>query len=134
MPKDYLPTQVDPLRLAENATTMQGHLQIQNMERLCQSLYVPEGDAAVELKFGIDPGGIRFLKGGMTTTLMLQCQRCMESFQHEVKGDFVYGIVNSEEKARQLPKRYDPIILTDDELNIQDLIEEELIIVKNKSE
>lgn len=128
MSKDYLPTQVNALRLAENATDMHGHLLIKSMDRLCASLYVQDGDVEVRLQFGTDPQGIRFLKGTANTRLTLQCQRCMEPFTHDIKGDFAYGIVSSEEKARQLPKRYDPIFVKDESLNIQEMVEEELIL------
>jgi uncharacterized protein len=128
MSKDYLPTEVYPLRLAENATAMHGRLLIKSMDRLCASLFAHEGDAEVELQFGVDPQGIRYLTGLATTELTLQCQRCMEAFVHAISGDFAYGIVSNEEKAKKLPKRYDPLFVTDDNLNIKDIVEEELII------
>jgi uncharacterized protein len=128
MPKDYLPAHVDPLRLAEHATTLDGLFQLKNMERLAQSLHASEGDTDVQLKFGIEQGGVRYLKGNLSASLTLQCQRCMESFSHHVQGEFAYGLVNTEAKAKQLSRRYDPVFVADDSLNIQDLIEDELIL------
>lgn len=128
MSKDYLPTHVNPMRLAENATTLHGLLLTKNMERLRTSLYDPEAEADVKIQFGVDQQGVHFLKGVVTAHVTLQCQRCMESFVHEICGDFAYGMVSSEEKAKKLPKRYDPITVLDDSLNIPDMIEEELMI------
>jgi uncharacterized protein len=128
MIKDYLPIQVNPMRLAENAANMHGHLLIKDMARLGASLHTQQGDADVDLQFGIDQQGIRFIKGSAVSTVVLQCQRCMEAFEHEISGEFAYGIVSSEEKAKQLPGRYDPIFVVEENLNIQDLVEEELIL------
>jgi uncharacterized protein len=96
MIKDYLPIQVNPMRLAENAANMHGHLLIKDMARLGASLHTQQGDA--------------------------------DAFEHEISGEFAYGIVSSEEKAKQLPGRYDPIFVVEENLNIQDLVEEELIL------
>ncbi len=128
MSKDYLPTQVNPLRFAENATLLHGHLSIKDMQRLTPSLFKSDGEVEVRLQFGIDAQGIRFLQGLATAELTLQCQRCMEAFVHEVSGDFIYAMVGDEEKAKRLPKQYDPVFVVDEILNIQDLVEEELII------
>jgi uncharacterized protein len=128
MSKDYLPTQVNPLRFAENATQLHGHLFIKDMQRLTPSLYKQDGEVEVRLQFGIDAQGIRFLKGLASAQLTLQCQRCMEAFTHEISGDFTYAMVSDEEKAKRLPKHYDPVFVIEDSLNIQDMVEEELII------
>jgi uncharacterized protein len=128
MSKDYLPTQVNPLRFAENATQLHGHLFIKDMQRLTPSLFKSEGEVEVRLQFGIDERGIRFLKGLAIAQLTLQCQRCMEAFVRDISGDFIYAMVSDEEKAKRLPKRYDPVFVIDDTLNIQDIVEEELII------
>jgi uncharacterized protein len=116
MSKDYLPTQVNPLRFAENATQLHGHLFIKDMQRLTPSLFKSEGEVEVRLQFGIDERGIRFLKGLAIAQLTLQCQRCMEAFVRDISGDFIYAMVS------------DPVFVIDDTLNIQDIVEEELII------
>jgi uncharacterized protein len=127
MSKDYLPTHVAPQRLAENAKLLRGLMLTKNMERLAPSLHETDAQVEVILQFGIDQG-IRFLTGTVVAQLTLQCQRCMEAFVHEINGEFAYGIVDSQERAKKLPQRLDPIVVLEDNLNIQDMIEEELII------
>jgi len=128
MPKEYLPLKVDPFRFADNATRLHGSLLIKNMERLCPSLVADSGNAEIDIQFGVDGHGIRFLRGALTAHLALQCQRCMEAFDYEITSDFLLGIIQTEEEATDLSKTYDPLIVKGNDLFIQDVIEDELII------
>lgn len=128
MPKEFLPIKVDPFRFADNATRVHGNMPISKMERLVSSLASDEGDVAVDMNFGVDEQGLRFLSGHLETQLVLQCQRCLEPFNYKIIGDFHLGIVRTEEKARDLPARFDPLVIKGDELFIQDVVEDELII------
>lgn len=128
MPKEYLPLKVDPYRFADNATRLHGILPLKNMQRLGESLFSDKGEVEVNIQFGVDEQGIRFLKGHLTTHLALQCQRCMDPFDYEIIDDFMLGIVQSEEEADDLPERYDPLVIKGNELLIQDIIEDELIV------
>ena len=123
-----LPVQVDAYRFADNATRLQGTMFVKEMKRLSSSLYAEDGEAHVEMEFGVDKQGIRFLRGQFSACLMLQCQRCLESFDFEVKGHFLSGIVRTEEEAADLPKGYDPLIAHEGMLTLQDLFEDELIV------
>lgn len=128
MSKDNLPLKVDPFRFADNASRLQGAMPIKNMERLRASLASDQGDAEVNIRFGVDEQGIRFMQGRVETHLALQCQRCMESFDYEIINDFKLGIVQTEEEANELPTSYDPLIMTGEDLFLQDVIEDELIV------
>jgi uncharacterized protein len=128
MSKDSLPTQVNPIRFAENASILRGTLQLKNMPLLCSSLLMDEGEVQVELTFDVDRQRIRYIQGHVETEVVLQCQRCLESFKYGIISDFMSGLVNSEEAAKALPERYDPLIVSDNQLIIKDMIEEELIL------
>ena len=128
MPNEYLPLKVDAVRFADNAMRLHGNLPVKNMERLCPSLASDRGSIEVSLNFGVDEQGIRFLRGHLEANLGLQCQRCMESLDYGIIGDFLLGIVGTEEEARDLPGRFDPLIIKGVDLLISDVIEDELIV------
>ena len=128
MHKDNLPSKVDPFRFADNSLSVGGILPIKDMTRLCSSLGSDEGDVTVDLMFGIDEEGIRYVKGRMTTSLVLNCQRCLEPFKYEIIGDFMLGIVRTDKEADKLPDRYDPLCVPDLTLVVSDMIEDELIV------
>ena len=128
MHKDTLPTKVDPFRLADLSLGLRGTLPISKMTRLCPSLASSEGEVAVDLVFGVDEEDIRYVRGQMTTCLMLNCQRCLVPFRYEIIGNFMLGIVRTEEEADRLPKRYDPLCVPDLSLVISEVVEDELIV------
>lgn len=126
--ENTLPIQVDAFRFAESDARLQGTLLIKDMQRLIPNLYSNEGQAQIQMEFGVDKQGIRFLRGRYTAGLMLQCQRCLESFAYETEGNFLSGMVRAEEEAVQLPKGYDPLIAKEGMLTLQDVFEDELIV------
>lgn len=128
MPKEYLPLKIDPFRFADNATRLHGNLAIKEMHRLCTSLASDEGNVEVDINFGTDELGKRFLRGHLTTQLVLQCARCLESFDYAITSDFLLGMVQTDEEADKLPESYDPLVIKGIDLFIQDVIEDELII------
>ncbi|OAI49999.1 hypothetical protein AYO45_00015 [Gammaproteobacteria bacterium SCGC AG-212-F23] len=128
MPKQQLADIVNPFRLAENRAEMQGVFLAKNMPRFAESLASPDGEIAVDIAFGRDEQGDTFMKGTCKANVQLHCQRCMEPYICEIISRFKFGLVVSEEKADNLAKSYDPLVVIDDELFLKDVIEDELII------
>ncbi len=126
--ENVLPVQVDPFRLADHAARLQGTLFIKEMQRLAPSLYTNEGEVQVDMEFGVDKQGIRFLRGHYTACLTLQCQRCLESLDYKIEGNFLSGLARTEEEAAQLPKGYDQLIAKEGMLTLQDVFEDEFIV------
>jgi uncharacterized protein len=128
MSKENIPIKVDPFRFADNAIRLHGVLQVKDMQRLCGSLHSTEGEVEVNVRFGVDEQGMRYMRGQYTTQLVLQCQRCMEPYAHEMTGEIMSGFVHTEEEADQLPEGYDPQVIKDGILSISEVFEDELII------
>lgn len=128
MSKEHLPAKIDPIRFTENAIELRGIWPVKDLPRLTGSLYSGQGLVEAKFSFGVDHEGIRYCRGELTADLTLQCQRCMEAFNYTANDDFNFGIVNSEEEAEALPKRYDPILTEEGLLNILALVEDELIV------
>jgi uncharacterized protein len=128
MSKESLPHKLDPYRFAENAISVHGKLPINQLTRLTPALEDTTGDVDVTLDFGIDEQGIHYMRGHYKAQLSLQCQRCMGSFFYGIIGDFLSGIVGTEEEAEKLPDRYDPVITEEGMLVVSNIIEDELIV------
>ncbi len=128
MHKDNLPSKIDPFRFADQSLSLEGKLPLKGMTRLCPSLSSDEGEVAVNLQFGVDEEDIRCVKGHMETGLMLQCQRCLESFKYAIIGDFMLAMVRTEEEANKLPDRYDALLVPDQSLILSEMVEDELIV------
>jgi uncharacterized protein len=128
MLNNNLPIYVDLVRFTENPTDLHGSLPISAMTRLAPSLLNSEGQAEVHMQLGVDRDKIRFAKGTIRAVLSVQCQRCLEPFSYELNSHFASAVVNNDAKAKALPDHYEPVLVTADNLNLAEMIEEELLV------
>ena len=123
-----LPKSVDPFKLADQSVELEGEIALNQLQRLTQHLAENEGAVHVLLRFGRDEEGIRNISGRLEGEFTLTCQRCLEPVKVRLDADTRLGLVYSEEGAKQLPKRYDPVVVEDHNLPLWELIEEELLL------
>lgn len=123
-----LPKFIDPFALAEKNASLEGIISVKEFGRLSELLFRQDGEIAVKLHFSKD-GGFSGLRGHISASLKLKCQRCLESFEYPVDAELNLGIVNSLERADKLPESVDPLILLDqDKVLLNDIIEDELLL------
>ncbi|NIR61893.1 MAG: DNA-binding protein [Gammaproteobacteria bacterium] len=123
-----MPEFVDPFRLAEVGRTLQGRLALSRLRRLSDYLIADDGEAAIEIAFGVDEQGVAFARGRVRAVLMLQCQRCLEPMAWEVDTAFALGFVRSDLEGQRLPPGYEPSLIEDETVKLADLVEDELIL------
>ncbi len=128
MSKASLPIKIDPRRSADQGVCYQGTLPLRRLPRLVSYLTDAEGEIDVSLSFGVDEERIRYLNGTAEVSVRMLCQRCLEPTVIALSAELNLGIVNNDEAAGQLPKRYDPLIVADNELDVNQAIEDELIL------
>lgn len=128
MTEKFIPEHIDPFRFAEQGLSLDGAIKLAEMPRLGSLLGSPEGQVHVDLHFGRDEQGITSLVGRLETTLILECQRCMEPFNYGIISDFALGIVNTLDEANALPERYEAALAKDGSLALRELIEDEIIL------
>ncbi len=61
-------------------------------------------------------------------TVPMQCQRSLKTFDQEIEGSSVVGVVSSEQAADGLPDDYEPKLCADNRLKLLELIEEEVLL------
>lgn len=123
-----LPHQIDPFRLAEAGAQLSGHLPLQQFQRLRQVLADDAGELAVELDFDVDELGVPVVVGRVQAVLSLTCQRCLEAFSFPVDARIALAWVKSEREADKLPLRYEPYVVEETPLQLNDVIEDELLL------
>lgn len=124
-----LPKTVDPFRYAAHNRRLSGVLPVSAMPRLLPDLLSDKSQVEVELEFGTDESiGVPWVKGRVKTCLELQCQRCLGSFCYDIIAGFLLGLVRKVDQTDRLPSRYDPLVLSENVLILNDIIEDELII------
>jgi uncharacterized protein len=107
---------------------LEGRLKLAQLKRVLPLVRSDAGDVDYTLNFDIDEGGIPCIKGEVRATLTLQCQRCMEDMDYPVKTKVRLGIVASREAAERLPDKYEPLLVSADEISVASIVEDELIL------
>jgi uncharacterized protein len=123
-----LPESVDAWRMVQARRTFQGKLPLAAMPRLRESLSERSGDVTYDLEFGKDDLGVAHLRVRADATLPLTCQRTLEVFGLPVHVDTKLGLITRETDEAALPGDYEPLLTTDGQVNLADIIEDELLL------
>ena len=114
-------------RQVELNRTIEGVYPISKLTRLSESLSSNEGFVTARLEFG-HCAGFPCLKGRVSATLAVECQRCLSPMKTEVTGRFKFALVNSEDEFELLPEELEPYLIEGEEQSIIELIEDELLL------
>lgn len=123
-----LPKRFNPDLLARDGTRFELNLPQSQMQRLSGILSSSENDIHVSALFSRRKHHI-VIGGRLTTVFSVQCQRCLEPMDVEVSEPFELVFVENQDKAEELPKELDPVLLDEKgQIHVVDLFEDELIL------
>ncbi|VAW90655.1 FIG01269488: protein, clustered with ribosomal protein L32p [hydrothermal vent metagenome] len=123
-----LPHEIDPFRLSETRAHLEGEIPLKQFKRLQPLLKVDSGKVSVMLDFDLDEFGVPQVVGQLKTDLALICQRCLERYDIPVEVELKLNWVKSEQDAKKLPLRYEPLLVESIPLKLNDVIEDELLL------
>lgn len=124
-----LPKQIDPIQLADNQKTLKGELQLVDMARLMELVCDKHsGVAKIEFNFGRDQVGYAFMHGSIKTGFKVICQRCNKPMSLDLNIGIELSPVRTDQEAEQLPKNYDPLLITGDTISLLTMVEEEILL------
>lgn len=118
---------VDFTRQVELNRAIEGVYPVSKLTRLSEILSSNEGFVTARLEFG-QCVGFACLKGRVSATLTVACQRCLKPMHTEVTGSFKFALVNSEDGLELLPEELEPYLVEGEEQSIIELIEDELLL------
>jgi len=125
---DHLPERLDLLATAEAGRVLRGRIPLASLERVVPVLSSSAGELQVCIKLGKDPDGTHYLSGTILGTVELQCQRCLEPLSMPLNLAFRLGIVRSNEAARALHERYEPLIVGGEPARVAEIVEDEVLL------
>ena len=123
-----LPERVDVARQVQAQRTYEGVLPLATLRRLGGSLASGTGEVRYAVEFGRDALGVSYLGLRVEAGLPLICQRTLDLFAYPVVIDQRLGLITEEAEEAALPPGYEPLLVTDGQLSIADVIEDELIL------
>ncbi len=125
---EQLPDTIKPQSLVDTGGQINGFILLNKMKRLVAQLASDDGQAEVNVSFGRDLQGIRYIKGSIKTELLLICQRCLESVAIPIDLALNLGLIINTDQAEELPEEYEPLLIEGQSLSLTQVIEDELIL------
>lgn len=128
MLNDTLPKYFDPRKYAFNEQAFEGYVPLDQFEELSAILASSEGNAFIHLDFRVDEDRRYIATGSLTAQVQVVCQRCLGPVPYDLALDLSLGFVYDEDHAKNLPASYDPVVMTDGEVILANLVEQEIIL------
>jgi len=122
------PNSFNPEQVARQPETMSVAFPLSRCKRLVALMAVDSGELAGEIT--VSRIGERLVvRGKYSTRYMLECQRCLQSFEYPIDANFELTLVADQSAADALPEELDPLIVGEDGmLDVVDIFEDELIL------
>ena len=122
-----LPDSVDFLKQVERNACFEVAWPVSDFERLAEVICSNQGEVMARLKFAIR-AGTPCLDGHVQAELELRCERCLDPVKQHIESDFRFGLIDSEDEAGLLPKEFEPLLVSDGEQSLLQLVEDELLL------
>lgn len=128
MSRDY-PDWVHPLKAAQARREFSGSVRLSRLTRVLDLIEAPgEDEIAFEIAFALDDQGQATAQVRVHGTVALICQRTLKPYRQQLDSHSFIGIVSDESAADGLPGDYEPLVLPDQRLSLEDLVAEELLL------
>lgn len=123
-----VPDILDPWRMVQARRVFEGTIPVKQMERLIGLLATPTGEIAYRVEFGSDEFDIACADLKIDAGLSMLCQRTMQVFVQPVRIEQRLGLIRDESQEAALPESYEALLVTDGQLRLKEVIEDELIL------
>ncbi|MGQ0502881.1 MAG: YceD family protein [Panacagrimonas sp.] len=120
-----IPVQISASRGLARGERYVGAIDPAGLSRLAE--LSPEAIAA-ELSLRADVGRRNWLEGRVSGQVQLVCQVCLEPFPWRIDAPVNLALATSEEEEERLMADCEPLLVTDDQLLLHDIVEEEILL------
>lgn len=128
MKKNQLPLEIDPFVLAQKKASLSGTYKLGSFNRLKTLVRNPDLQADFTLQFGRDDQGISVIQASISVGVDLICERCGELVHFDFQLNPRLGLVLTENKARDLPEGYEPVVTNGLPVLLASLVEDEILL------
>jgi len=124
-----LPNKINFFNFAKKRVTLNGDYKISELSRLTEIASNKNDKVKVNLSFSLENGRIPCVEGIIKSILVLDCQRCLDSLQLDLKVSFDIAFVRNEFQADSLDDKFEIYLNGDnEELETKDLITDEILL------
>lgn len=114
-------------KLANRQAFIESEIEFASLPRVMAAISGHRGKVQVQLAFDLNHKYQVEILGHVSADVSLECQRCLQPMTVPVKSD-VALIVTTEERVREVERRFDPFVTDTDWLDLNELVQEELLL------
>ena len=124
-----LPSKINFFNFAKKEVKLNGDYKVSELSRLSEIASNENDKVEVDLSFRLENGRIPCVVGVIKSILVLDCQRCLDSLQLDLKVPFDLVFVRNEFQVDSLDDKFEIYLIGDDEeLELKDLITDEILL------
>ena len=124
-----LPKKINFFNFAKKEVKLNGGFKVSELSRLSEIASNENDNVKVDLSFRLENGRIPCVEGIIKSILVLDCQRCLDTLQVDLKVPFNIAFARNEFQADSLDDKFEIYLIGDDEeLEIKDLITDEILL------
>ena len=124
-----LPKKINFFNFAKKEVKLNGDFKVSELSRLSEIASNENDKVEVDLSFRLEKGRIPCVEGIRKSILVLDCQRCLDSLQVDLKVPFNIAFARNEFQADSLDDKFEIYLIGDDEeLETKDLITDEILL------
>lgn len=125
--QSLLPEYVDLMQKAKLGCEIAGDWPVSRLDRLADLLLSDTQLVTAKLSLGRE-GKLHFLRGELSVTLEVTCQRCMQPMQLPLNCELSLGLISDEAQAERLPEGYEPLLVEEGKMRLPSILEDELLL------
>ena len=124
-----LPKTIKLFSFAKKEVNLHGEYKISNVPRVSEVARNVEDNLKVNLSFNLENGKTPCVKGIIESKIVLDCQRCLDTLDLNLKVLFNLAFVRFESQAEGLDKSFEVYVIgEDEELDTLNLISDEILL------
>ena len=124
-----LPKTINLFNFAKREVNLNGDYKISNLSRLSEIASNDNDRVEVDLSFHLENGKTPCVEGIIKLKLVLDCQRCLDDLEVDLKVPFNVAFVKHESQDVSLEDKYEIYVIGEnEELETKDLIIDEILL------
>ena len=124
-----LPGKINFFNFAKKEIKINGDYKISDLSRLSEIANNENDNLEVDLSFHLENGKIPCVEGIIKLQLVLDCQRCLDNLELDLKVIFDIAFVKNELHANSLDDKFEVYLIGENvELDTKDLITDEILL------
>ena len=124
-----LPGKINFFNFAKKEVKINGDYKISDLSRISEIANNENDNLEVDLSFYLENGKIPCVEGIIKLKLVLDCQRCLDNLEVDLKVTFGIAFVRNEFHVDSLDDKFELYLIgEDEELDTKDLITDEILL------